>query len=97
MNTQKSWLCTVTCDFFSADEKRMNASMIAAESIWGHKSTYRGRMIPNCAEEYMEHGNISIGSQGKHSNRVSVLDDNDIKRKMIEWIRGVVRPKRNLS
>ena len=78
--------------------KKMYASVLAAKLFWGNKATtYRSRAIRGYAQEYIKFGKIAMGAQGKHSKRVSVLDDNDIKRKLIEWIRSVPKSHRNLQ
>lgn len=54
-------------------------------------------MIRKYAEEYIKSGCISLSAQGKHSKISSVLDDNDVKRKMIEWFRSVPKFQRNIQ
>lgn len=78
--------------------KLMEASMIAAKACWYDKATtYRSRVIRRYAKEYISTGVIMRGFQGKHSKRVSVLDDNDIKRKVIEWFLSVPKFQRNIA
>lgn len=74
---------------------KTEASSVAAKRFWFEKATkYRSNMIIKYANEYMEKGTIAESAQGKHSKRVSVLDDNDIKRKVIEWFRSIPRSLR---
>jgi hypothetical protein len=77
--------------------KKMKASETAAKAFWYNKSTsYRSKIIRKYAKNYLESGKIAESAQGKHSKRVSVLDDNDIKRKVIEWFRSVPKFRRNI-
>lgn len=77
--------------------KRVQASELAAKRFWySNVTVYRCIAIRKYAAEYIVSGKITEGSQGKHSKRVSVLDDNDIKRKIIEWFRSVPKFQRNV-
>lgn len=59
-------------------KKKMVASETAAKYYWHGKTiTYRSRMIRLYAKTYLETGKIVESTQGKHSKRTSVLDDND--------------------
>ncbi|KAG2231563.1 hypothetical protein INT48_002979, partial [Thamnidium elegans] len=53
-------------------------------------------VIRKYVAEYIITGEITKGLQGKHSKRISILDDNDIKRKVIEWFRSVPKFQRNI-
>ncbi|GAA5798542.1 hypothetical protein HPULCUR_003947 [Helicostylum pulchrum] len=68
----------------------MKASETAAETLWYNKSvTYRSRMIRLYAKSYLESGKID-------ESMVSVLDDNDTKKKVLEWFRSVPKLQRNI-
>jgi hypothetical protein len=78
--------------------RKMDASETAAKMFWYNKSvTYRSRMIRLYAESYLESGKIAQSAQGKHSKRISVLDDNDVKQKVLEWFRSVPKYQRNIA
>lgn len=80
-----------------AGMKKVEASEYAGQVVFKSNTTqYRTRKIRRNAEEYFENGKINIGSQGKHSKRVSVLDDEDIKRKVLEWFNLQPRAKRSI-
>lgn len=73
------------------------ASAMAAQKYWCEKAThYRINMIIKYPKEYRETRNITPSAQDKHSKRVSVLDDNNIKRKVIEWFQSVLRSQRSI-
>ena len=77
--------------------KRVQASELAAKRFWYGKATvYRSIVIRKYVAEYIITGEITKGLQGKHSKRISILDDNDIKRKVIEWFRSVPKFQRNI-
>jgi len=79
-------------------KKKMEASMQSATLFWKTKTTtYRSRMVRRDAEEFLLSGSIIKNRQGKHAKRSSVLDDNDIKEKAIEWFRSVPHFQRNLQ
>ena len=80
------------------NKKKMVASDAAAAQFWKAKQTsYRSRMIRRDAREFLLSGSIIKNRQGKHAKRSSVLDDNDIKEKIIEWFRSVPQFQRNLQ
>lgn len=77
---------------------KMDASAVA--SFFIHKSkttTYKARKIRDNADEYLLTDSITKNAQGKHSKRVSVLDDEDIKKKIIQWFSSQPMPKRNIG
>ncbi|KAG2228871.1 hypothetical protein INT48_006753, partial [Thamnidium elegans] len=77
--------------------KRVQASELAAKRFWYGKATvYLSIVIRKYAAEYIITGKITKGLQGKHSKRISILDDNDIKRKVIEWFRSVPKFQRDI-
>jgi hypothetical protein len=85
------------CRYRLQGDKRLEASIKAAQDTWYNKSTtYRAKMIRQYAQEYLATNRITKGGQGKHSKRFSVMDDNDIKRKTIAWFRSVARAHRNI-
>lgn len=90
------------CEYFnvmiSTDQwKKMEASNIANNRIYKLRATsYRATQIREYAKEYLAVGSITPSAQGKHSKRVSILDDNDIKRKIMEWFRGQARTQRSI-
>jgi hypothetical protein len=75
---------------------KIEASEQAARDIWFiDNPRYRGSKIREYADEYLKTGKITIGAQGKHSKRTSILDDNDIKRKVVKWL--ILQPKSKRS
>ncbi|KAI8375746.1 hypothetical protein EDC96DRAFT_496417 [Choanephora cucurbitarum] len=77
--------------------RKMKSSMEAASIVYKHKATsYRAKIIREHAAEYLASYAIPLGAQGKHSKRVSVLDDNDIKMKAIKWFRSQPKAKRSI-
>lgn len=86
------------CAIVNGNMKKMEASKHATFLIHKNKtSDHKARNIRRHTKEYLENGGvIALGTQGKHSKRVSVLDDADIKRKVIEWFRSVPRAKRSV-
>ncbi|OAD70636.1 hypothetical protein PHYBLDRAFT_69527 [Phycomyces blakesleeanus NRRL 1555(-)] len=82
----------------NTDMKKMAASKFASDIVYKQKSTwYRARKIRQHAKEYLETRRISLGAQGKHAKRVSVLDDEDIKQQILEWFRSQPRAKRSIA
>lgn len=75
----------------------MQSSRAAAKLVYKEKATeYRAEVIREYAKEYLSTGSISLGAHGKHSKRVSVLDDNDIKMKAVKWFRSQPKAKRSI-
>lgn len=82
----------------SLNLKKMEASRLASDLVYKQKSTiYKARKIRDYAAEYLERRLIAPGSQGKHSKRVSVLDDEDLKRKILHWFRSQPKAKRSIA
>jgi hypothetical protein len=68
--------------------KKVTASKLACDWVFKQNSTiYKARKIREYVQEYLQSNSITRGAQGKHSKRVSVLDDEDIKKKVVEWFR----------
>ncbi|OAD72007.1 hypothetical protein PHYBLDRAFT_68717 [Phycomyces blakesleeanus NRRL 1555(-)] len=62
------------------DMKKMTASKFVSDIVYKQKSAwYRAHKICQHAKKYLETRRISLGTQGKHAKRVSVLDNEDIK------------------
>ncbi len=76
-------------------KKTMEASEIVAENIWQKKTNYMARCIRNWAKLYILRGDLPEISQGKHSKRDSLLDDEDIKISSCKWLRSIDPKKRS--
>lgn len=73
-------------------KKKMEASRIAAEARWMTTTDHACRCIRAWAKAYLRLGELPEHSQGKHSKRVSLLDDEDIKKRCLAWMRSA-RPQ----
>ena len=68
--------------------RKMEASKLAAEARWTTTSNHACRCIRAWAKVYLRLGSLPEHSQGKHSKRKSLLEDQDIKKKCLEWMRS---------
>lgn len=74
------------------------ASREAALDVWKTPSKfYRARAIRTWAKEYLEHGSLQKHQQGKHAKRSSILTDNDVKERAVEWFRAQSPSKRTIE
>jgi transposase len=51
-------------------------------------SSYMARCVRNWAKTYIEDGIFVQHRQGRHSKRMSLLGDEDVKEKMRQWLRS---------
>ncbi|OAD65386.1 hypothetical protein PHYBLDRAFT_153472 [Phycomyces blakesleeanus NRRL 1555(-)] len=68
--------------------KKIEASEKAAEIFWTTPSKYRGEAVCGWAKEFLQFGKISEHQQGKHAKWSSIVDNEDLKKKAIVWLRA---------
>ena len=73
-------------------KKKMEASRMAAEARWRTTTDHACRCIRAWAKTYLCLGKLPEHAQGKHSKRQSLLDDEDVKKRCLEYMRSV-RPQ----
>ncbi|OAD80600.1 hypothetical protein PHYBLDRAFT_161239 [Phycomyces blakesleeanus NRRL 1555(-)] len=76
--------------------KKIEASEKAAEIFWTTPSKYRGEAVHGWAKEFLQFGKISEHQQGKHAKRSSIVDDEDLKKKAIVWLRAQKAERRTV-
>ena len=57
---------------------------------------YRPKAIRKWASFFLQHGELSVHSQGSHLKRLSVLSDEDIKKKVMDYFRSKKPNQRTL-
>ncbi|OAD74318.1 hypothetical protein PHYBLDRAFT_144765 [Phycomyces blakesleeanus NRRL 1555(-)] len=67
--------------------EKIEASEKAAEIFWTTPSKYRGEAVCSWVKEFLQFGKISEHQQGKHAKQSSIVDDEDLKKKVIVWLR----------
>lgn len=65
---------------------KMDASRRAAEARWMSTTDHACRCIRSWTKTYLHLGHLPEHSQGKHAKRESVLDDEDVKMRCLEWL-----------
>ncbi|KAG5458180.1 MAG: hypothetical protein BJ554DRAFT_1646, partial [Olpidium bornovanus] len=67
--------------------KKSEASKRAAEARWVSSTDHACRCIRAWAKAYVKLGYLPEHAQGKHAKRESILDDEDIKGRCLQWLR----------
>lgn len=76
-------------------KKKMEASKMAAEARWVSTSEWACRCIRSWAKTFLQLGHLPEHRQGRHSKRESLLDDQDIKTRCLEWLRATAPKDRS--
>ena len=77
---------------------RIESAKKAANHLWPNCSpTYRFRAIMNWSAEFLEEKTLSDHCQGAHVKRVSFLSDNDVKLKILEYIKITLPQYRSIA
>jgi hypothetical protein len=73
----------------------MEASDHVARYVCHKPNSYVSRCVRAWADTYINVGKFPEHRQGKHSKRLSMLSDEDVKEKARQWLRGTKPEKRD--
>ena len=76
-------------------KKKLEASEHVARYICNKQTSYVARCVRAWADTYINMGVFTEHRQGKHSKRMSMLGDEDIKEKARQWLRSSKPEKRD--